>query len=56
MELKVNLPDPYELEAEHFFAQMRIALKVAEKTYQKERNGRLNLLQGFKKALINAFQ
>jgi len=35
MELKVNLPDPYELEAEHFFAQMRIALKAAEKTYQE---------------------
>ncbi len=35
MELKVNLPSPYELEAEQFFAQMRIALKAAEKTYQQ---------------------
>ena len=39
MELKVNLPDPYELEAEHFFAQMRIALKAAEKTYQEAIRG-----------------
>ena len=39
MELKVNLPNPYELEAEHFFAQMRIALKAAEKTYQEATRG-----------------
>lgn len=35
MQLKVNLPNPYELDAEQFFAQMRISLKAAEKTYQE---------------------
>lgn len=35
MELKVNLPNPYEMNAEEFFAQMRIALKATEKTYQQ---------------------
>lgn len=39
MKLKVNLPNPYELEPEHFFAQMRIALKAAEKTYQEAMRG-----------------
>ena len=35
MELKVNLPNPQEMTAEQFFAQMRISLKAAEKTYQQ---------------------
>ena len=36
MELKVNLPNPYKVEnAEEFFAQMRISIKAAEKTYQQ---------------------
>lgn len=39
MQLKVNLPNPYELEPEQFFAQMRIALKAAEKTYQEAIRG-----------------
>lgn len=39
MQLKVNLPNPYELDPEHFFAQMRIALKAAEKTYQEATRG-----------------
>lgn len=39
MQLKVNLPNPYELEPEQFFAQMRIALKAAEKTYQEAIKG-----------------
>ena len=39
MELKVNLPNPYQLKAEEFFAQMRIALKAAEKTYQQAVKG-----------------
>ncbi|HEC66815.1 MAG TPA: hypothetical protein ENI23_16190 [bacterium] len=39
MELKVNLPNPYEVDAEQFFAQMRIALKAAEKTYQEAIKG-----------------
>lgn len=39
MQLKVNLPNPYELEPEQFFAQMRISLKAAEKTYQEAIKG-----------------
>ena len=35
MQLKVNLPNPYEMTPEQFFAQMRISLKAAEKTYQE---------------------
>ena len=35
MEIKVNLPNPYEMSPEQFFAQMRISLKAAEKTYQE---------------------
>ena len=39
MELSINLPNPFELEVEQFFAQMRIALKSAEKSYQQAING-----------------
>ena len=33
--IKVNLPNPREMSIEEFFAQMRIALKSAEKSYQE---------------------
>ncbi len=35
MQIKVNLPHPYEMNPEQFFAQMRISLKAAEKAYQE---------------------
>ena len=34
MEIKIPLPNPDEVNAEQFFAQMRISLKAAEKSYQ----------------------
>ena len=33
--IKINLPNPREMSIEEFFAQMRIALKSAEKSYQE---------------------
>jgi len=39
MTLKVNLPNPQEVNPIEFFAQMRIALTAAEKTYQQAIRG-----------------
>lgn len=33
--IKINLPNPYEMSIPEFFAQMRIALKSAEKSYEE---------------------
>ena len=38
MKLRISFPNPWEFQGknvEQFFAQMRIALKAAEKTYQE---------------------
>lgn len=47
MEIKIPLPNPDDVSAEQFFAQMRISLKAAEKSYQlavnnltKEKDGK----------------
>ena len=33
--IKINLPNPREMSTAEFFAQMRIALKSAEKSYEE---------------------
>lgn len=33
--IKINLPNPLEMSIPSFFAQMRIALKAAEKSYEE---------------------
>jgi hypothetical protein len=33
--IKINLPNPREMSVPEFFAQMRIALKSAEKSYEE---------------------
>lgn len=33
--IKINLPNPREMSTSEFFAQMRIALKSAEKSYEE---------------------
>jgi len=35
MEMKLQLPNPDDVSAEQWFAQMRIVLKAAEKMYQE---------------------
>lgn len=36
---KINLPNPREMDATEFFAQMKIALKSAEKSYEEMTKG-----------------
>ena len=37
--IKINLPNPREMSISEFFAQMRIALKSAEKSYEEIKKG-----------------
>ena len=37
--IKINLPNPREMSIAEFFAQMRIALKSAEKSYEEMKKG-----------------